>query len=992
MIKKCTTYWKSVLLLIFISTIWSIPSMAQISWPEDQLLPSFPAPEQTQDLIILRESSSQWQAEGGDTQHDTGRNDGDGWLCQTGIDAANEYMVISPSYQLFEGPNVAEFRIKVDNITANNDPIATLEVYDVTLGEVIKDSTITRMQFPQAGIYANFTMPFYWDNGGSDLKLRVFWEGTSYTKVDWVSLQQNQSSAEMYLFASLKGVVNKTKPRIFSYEGDAFAEGRYTWLQSLELDYNEIDNNWDLIDKYKEEIDGLIVYDPAQIHTVNLATTLAEDQNAIIASPGLLSKLTSEPYNFPILTDLRGQFNSKLEVYQELYDTYWPNMDHRVLVGLSPNFHKASLREYASALGMAVIWLDPKVSGESELLNDFLASMPDEANYMGWWPEEGPGVERGSLYGISTIASDYATNLTMHSGFDREIRKKPMPVKPELENKIYVAFILSDGDNLQFVEHLMRKLWNNPDRGRVPIGWTLSPAMVDAMPGALNYYWDSSTENDNLISGPSGYGYTYPNYWTDLEDLQQFAARTDEYNNKAGFNVTTVWNTIVGGISQQSGDAYAEYAPSLLGLTAQNTGGGLTVYKNTLPGMALACNYCTNEQAMKDHINGGSQNWDGNSPRFLIIQAQPWQGVTPTSFKNVANSLGDNYKVVRPDHIFHLIREANGLPIDPINDPVAHVYTDCDYAGDEIPLPIGSYTAAQLQNLGVGSDEISSLKLNTGYEMELYEDDDFGGNSIIVKSDNSCLNSENWDNKATSLKVRGLTGNGDGLVGEYYNGMNFQNYVGSRVDPEINFNWGGGSPMEGVGIDTASIRWTGFIEPHYSETYTFYLTSDNGRRLWVNDSLVIDKWLDDWDITYTGQIALQAGEQYDIKIEYFENYGGANIKFEWSSDSQIRQIVPQSQLYTEETVDPDPEPEPETPTGIESLNQNSFLPYPNPADETLNIKGLKHDAELQIYNRLGASVMQVQGTSVPVGDLMPGLYMLKLTVDGQEFTYRFIKQ
>ena len=64
---------------------------------------------------------------------------------------------------------------------------------------------------------------------------------------------------------------------------------------------------------------------------------------------------------------------------------------------------------------------------------------------------------------------------------------------------------------MQYVEHLMRKLWNNSDRGKVPMGWTLSPAMVDAMPGALNYYHQTSTDNDVLISGPSGYGYAYPN-------------------------------------------------------------------------------------------------------------------------------------------------------------------------------------------------------------------------------------------------------------------------------------------------------------------------------------------------------------------------------------------------------------------------------------------------------------------------------------------------
>jgi hypothetical protein len=197
------------------------------------------------------------------------------------------------------------------------------------------------------------------------LELRVYWRGTAYTKVDWVAVQQNASSAEMYLFASLKGIVNKTQPRIFSYEGDAFAEGPYTWLQSLGLGYTEQSDKWSLITRYRNEISGLIVYDPAQIHTVNLATMLAKSRGALIVSPLLLSRLTSAPYNLPILLDLRGQFTSKLQVYQTLYTTYWPNMDHRLLIGLNPDAHKAALREYATALGAAVIWLDPDVAAES---------------------------------------------------------------------------------------------------------------------------------------------------------------------------------------------------------------------------------------------------------------------------------------------------------------------------------------------------------------------------------------------------------------------------------------------------------------------------------------------------------------------------------------------------------------------------------------------------------------------------------------------------
>lgn len=671
---------RKVAICILLPSFVSLPSIAQINWPAGQLLPSFPAPAQTQDLILLRESSTRWEGEGPHLSHKTGRLETDGWLCQTGIDAANDHMIYGPyDAGIPAGPNVAEFRMKIDNNTANNDPVVDIDVRNATTGQILATRTITRQQFPVASNYTNFTLPFTLPANNQSLELRVYWRGTAYTKVDWVAVQQNNSSAEMYLFASLKGIVNKTQPRIFSYEGDAFAEGPYTWLQSLGLSYTEHADKWSLITKYRNELSGIIIYDPSQIHTVNLATMLAKSKGALIASPALSARLTAAPYNLPVLLDLRGQFTSKLQVYQTLYNTYWPSIDHRLLIGLNPEVHKAALREYATALGAAVIWLDPNVPAESTLLNSFLSSMPAGSNVMGWWPEEAPGVQSASQYGIATIASDWCSNLTMHSGTSRTVNLKPVPPKPALQNKIYVAFILSDGDNLQYIEHLMRKLWNNPDRGSVPIGWTLSPAMLDAMPGALNFYSQTATNNDNLISGPSGYGYAYPNSWPNQNLLNQFVAKTEDYNRRAGFRVITIWNTITGGINQNVGQSFAMYAPGLLGLTAQNTGGGLTIYNNSLPGMALSCNYCTNEQAMKDHIATASAGWNGSQPRFVIIQAQPWTDVKPTNFRNVANSLNANYIVVRPDHIFQLIREANGLPVNPGSTPVTKGDIRCQF-------------------------------------------------------------------------------------------------------------------------------------------------------------------------------------------------------------------------------------------------------------------------------------------------------------------------
>ncbi|HET7733093.1 MAG TPA: RICIN domain-containing protein, partial [Paludibacter sp.] len=141
-------------------------------------------------------------------------------------------------------------------------------------------------------------------------------------------------------------------------------------------------------------------------------------------------------------------------------------------------------------------------------------------------------------------------------------------------------------------------------------------------------------------------------------------------------------------------------------------------------------------------------------------------------------------------------------------------------------------------------------------------------------------------------------GTGNGLNAQYYNGMNFETLRRTAIDTTINFNWTGNAPNAYVGVDNFSVRWSGQIQPRTTGTYTFFINSDNGRRLWINDQLVIDKWISDYGIEYTGTISLNANQRYNIKLEYFEDLGGASCMLEWMSPMQPREVVPKSQLYS----------------------------------------------------------------------------------------------
>ena len=56
--------------------------------------------------------------------------------------------------------------------------------------------------------------------------------------------------------------------------------------------------------------------------------------------------------------------------------------------------------------------------------------------------------------------------------------------------------------------------------------------------------------------------------------------------------------------------------------------------------------------------------------------------------------------------------------------------------------------------------------------------------------------------------------------------------------------------------------------PPYSQTYTFYTLTDDGVRLWVNGQLLVDKWIDQGPTDCSGQIALTAGQRYDVLMQF----------------------------------------------------------------------------------------------------------------------------
>ena len=148
-------------------------------------------------------------------------------------------------------------------------------------------------------------------------------------------------------------------------------------------------------------------------------------------------------------------------------------------------------------------------------------------------------------------------------------------------------------------------------------------------------------------------------------------------------------------------------------------------------------------------------------------------------------------------------------------------------------------------------------------------------------------------------------GNGEGLKGVYYNGNEYDTAVEARIDPLISFpEWRIPLPGLATGVhykikDTRySIRFTGFVQPQFTEAYTFTTEVAGGVRLWVNDKLLIDRWHDVYTTAHASpEIKLEAGKKYAIKLEYFNQDDRSALYLFWQSPSQPQELIPQSQLY-----------------------------------------------------------------------------------------------
>ena len=369
------------------------------------------------------------------------------------------------------------------------------------------------------------------------------------------------------------GIINRPQPRVYQVFGD---DDEY-WLQqaigrgqahapTISLTRATSSGNdvlFELLDSYKGDIQGLIVYDPACIDSINVGTTLAGLRSGILVSPALAQTL-QERYQFPLIQDLRTfHWRSRTQAYLWAQQQLLPECTSRLIAGMNPRINNG-LRSFLVATGTFVYWLDSRgyfpdghagLLSERALMGQILQACAPNSLHLGWVIDEFSGISLLSRFALSVLPSDFFNNLevwtaikpsvAVHNVADRApVQAEPLPAmvssshdSSTSKGDIFISFTLSDGDNIQYCQHKLLELWNGPVRGTIPLGWTLSPLLLQAAPAMGAYYQETATANDELMAGPSGAGYMYPAHWPQAH-LAKFLQQTGELIS--GMGMTTL--------------------------------------------------------------------------------------------------------------------------------------------------------------------------------------------------------------------------------------------------------------------------------------------------------------------------------------------------------------------------------------------------------------------------------------------------------------------
>ena len=252
------------------------------------------------------------------------------------------------------------------------------------------------------------------------------------------------------------------------------------------------------------------------------------------------------------------------------------------------------------------------------------------------------GVPNNSFFAAMPWPKEYAF---------KQKRQHRTPADVTVEKKIYVAFMVNEGDSIKCMNAFQGfGSWLQQERGWIPINWGVEPNLCSSHPALMAYYYETATTNDYFFAPPSGWGYTHPGFLPKAHWLE-YAGKVKEGMTLADLRFIDIW--WLGELRREKQlDLFLKTA-GVWGLTDWDGSQQRMLYTADNIPIAKSHHYYTYKEEPEVFAQKFlEETREVEGPWFVVIYGADSHG-TPHRFYELAKRLPkDRYKVVALDEFF----------------------------------------------------------------------------------------------------------------------------------------------------------------------------------------------------------------------------------------------------------------------------------------------------------------------------------------------------
>ncbi|HMA61392.1 MAG TPA: T9SS type A sorting domain-containing protein [bacterium] len=341
------------------------------------------------------------------------------------------------------------------------------------------------------------------------------------------------SEGKLFTLQTLQGFLAKTKPIIYRDRG----AGHSIWLEDLIANYEIFVDS-----SYKKDFPGIITHFINEVEGYILCNLNDNSSNSAISLCGLMNAIAVTPdnvelmdsLNIPEIMDVREKDEAwVLNNYDSLLSTQ--------IITYQKENKNLFLGDY-SIFAKAFHFFDDL---NNSLTETAFERMDNGSSLFGWGNDEINTVSMASSNSIHVHPADWAINLSTLSNLSVELEQKNDTENIDTSENVHtVCFVMTDGDNIQWVLNdfaTSQNWYGSTSRGELNMGWTISPSLSELAPSVLKYLYQNVANNssgrDYFIAGPSGLGYIYPDKFPALDSS---ALLLNRFMDKADLNIVNI--------------------------------------------------------------------------------------------------------------------------------------------------------------------------------------------------------------------------------------------------------------------------------------------------------------------------------------------------------------------------------------------------------------------------------------------------------------------